>query len=537
VLFRSLKVIFLFVFILSLVQVVVNIPVHGLFQLLINAPSAEEEESQIMNSERSEKNSVEVSPQGTSVSSPRIRSRAIDDDQDKNISFVENCVGRRRTRRVIGSNVLEARHKISQLGPDWFLSPSAEVGVTTTATETKKFDYFELYAAIDAQYARLVATNPDLAHSFNEKWLRDSTTITSWELKTKMVNDITCSVEIADSKAKLLHQASAANIGLELVQALVSDVLGRDTTAAKLFTSKAEEDFQSLRTVGRALKAVCWIFVVLINAFFLWYCVRLGMTEGREFQIYVVIVFFVQMFFEIFVFETMEVVIVQYFTPRLAVGAVQDALSDIKGTIALAFDQEATPIKNELDATEFFFVAKRLRIFFPTLIESDMISIYSSYMPGRFGERWSETSTIFQIPKNIRKVVGTSIFIPAVMLLQFVGSISLKIEKVFVRLVLPSVSFTFIFMVLHPFFLLIIAFLIALELVLYVRRRRKSKQTIYVNREVKKDRGESDDIQAEYSSGVETNLSMLVANTTVTHLTNSNEPDDVARLQSFQELS
>jgi hypothetical protein len=50
--------------------------------------------------------------------------------------------------------------------------------------------------------------------------------------------DVDRSIQLADKKAVKLHQATADHIGLELMHQFVLDLLGHDTSAAKIFIQK-----------------------------------------------------------------------------------------------------------------------------------------------------------------------------------------------------------------------------------------------------------------------------------------------------------
>ena len=77
-----------------------------------------------------------------------------------------------------------------------------------------------------------------------------------------------------DSKEKVekLRYADDDHVGLEIMHLFVMDVLGRETAVARIFESKAGEDFESTQVVSRRAKALAWFGVFLINLFFVYYC-------------------------------------------------------------------------------------------------------------------------------------------------------------------------------------------------------------------------------------------------------------------------
>ena len=58
------------------------------------------------------------------------------------------------------------------------------------------------------------------------------------QLHELIKRDVDRSIKIARAKATKLHQATTDHIGLELMHQFVLDLLGHDTSAAKIFIQK-----------------------------------------------------------------------------------------------------------------------------------------------------------------------------------------------------------------------------------------------------------------------------------------------------------
>jgi hypothetical protein len=58
------------------------------------------------------------------------------------------------------------------------------------------------------------------------------------QLHDKIKNDVNTSVAIASRKTMQLRHAPPEYIGLELMHEFIQDLLGRNTTEAKIFTMK-----------------------------------------------------------------------------------------------------------------------------------------------------------------------------------------------------------------------------------------------------------------------------------------------------------
>ena len=77
--------------------------------------------------------------------------------------------------------------------------------------------------------------------------------------------------EESKKKIEKLRSADDDHIGLEIMHLFVLDVLGRETKCARIFESKAGEDFNTAGVVSRRAKSLAWFGIFLINAFFIYY--------------------------------------------------------------------------------------------------------------------------------------------------------------------------------------------------------------------------------------------------------------------------
>ena len=78
--------------------------------------------------------------------------------------------------------------------------------------------------------------------------------------------------EESKNRIEKLKLAEDDHIGLEIMHLFVLDVLGRETSTARIFASKADEDFESTQVVTRRAKSLAWVGITLINAFFIYFC-------------------------------------------------------------------------------------------------------------------------------------------------------------------------------------------------------------------------------------------------------------------------
>jgi sterol desaturase/sphingolipid hydroxylase (fatty acid hydroxylase superfamily) len=105
-----------------------------------------------------------------------------------------------------------------------------------------------------------------------------------------------------------LSTATDAHIGLELLQLFILDLLGRETTAARIFELKSGEEFEHSVVVAWHTQLMAWIIVVALNLFFAIYSVLRGYQKGVAWQYSYLTGCITQLIIEIFMFETIEVI-------------------------------------------------------------------------------------------------------------------------------------------------------------------------------------------------------------------------------------
>eukprot|EP01037_Dinobryon_pediforme_P018725 gene18725-biopygen11410 len=72
-------------------------------------------------------------------------------------------------------------------------------------------------------------------------------------------------------KIKTLQAVTEEQVGLELLNLFLMDLLDRDSPAGKIFESKIDEDFEGTRVVRFSSKVVAGIVLVLMNVLFAYY--------------------------------------------------------------------------------------------------------------------------------------------------------------------------------------------------------------------------------------------------------------------------
>ena len=218
-----------------------------------------------------------------------------------------------------------------------------------------------------------------------------------------------------------LKKAGDDEVGFEVIHAFIDDLLGRESVAAKVFRSKAKEDYTRLRTTGWGAKTAAWSLVFLANMFFLYFIIARASQKGYNWQMGLLVASLVQLFLEIFLKETAFVLWRHCLVPSLVAADVKRASDTIYSNLQSLFHgvkyQETSPAISRaeiLDAPAYLFVSRRLAERFSYLPESMMVSHYHSHLPGPLAKRWAHLGNtgndvrVVSAPSVASRAVGTA---------------------------------------------------------------------------------------------------------------------------------
>lgn len=337
-----------------------------------------------------------------------------------------NYICAHETTRQLPAGHIELHRQMSKLRREGYLQNNSEADLASKEVGGL-FDFPQLVSAVDGERRFLVTNNPVALPKFEEEWgiLKKN--------EDRVRNYVEKSIKLADQKAMKLHYAKKENIGVEIMQEFVVDMLGRDTIEAKIFLRKTEEDFRHLNLVGNCGKLIAWLLVLGLNAFFLYYLIELGINKPPDFQLNFVTVCMIQLLLEMVFFETIEVFFVQYFIPHSVLEVVRDKIEELRTLASGMMDDFVGP--RILNAAEFLFVSNRLARKFPTLFESEIVHLYSSYLPGGISSSWNRSWNLF--PDNLSHYRGARLLLPTLAILQCIGTLNMREQKVLVRLIVP----------------------------------------------------------------------------------------------------
>jgi hypothetical protein len=213
----------------------------------------------------------------------------------------------------------------------------------------------------------------------------------------------------AERKLQGLRVATEAHAGLEILHTFVVDLLGHDTTAAKIFALKSEEDFHHTRVVSRGAKFLAGLLLFGANLGFAYYVVTIGYTKSALWQHSFLVGCLVQLLVEVALLETIECVWLNFILPSLVARDVTRAYNALSETIAYLCAQSTDALRASqtklnghlinkrifLHAPDFLFVSMHMTRAFPALLETLIVQAHAQYLPGKLARKWRRPSTLF----------------------------------------------------------------------------------------------------------------------------------------------
>ena len=273
-------------------------------------------------------------------------------------------------------------------------------------------------------------------------------------------------------KAEKLRIATDVHTGLELLHLFIMDLLGRSTPAARIFQTKAEEDFQHTKVVTLRSKLIALGVLVVMNAFFVYFAILTGFRRGIEWQQAYLAACLVQFMVEIVLFETMECVWINCVVPALVSDEVRTAGDSIKEVVYDLCQSSGEDARYFLNAPEFLFVSTNLAKKFPHLMESILVQSYYSHVPGELSKKW-QVGALARINHHNR-LRSFAVLTSVLGVLQVMGTAPFIVHRMFVRFTQPFVFTALVLFCLliasNPIFIAIVGTLLVTAIVYVVYR-------------------------------------------------------------------
>jgi hypothetical protein len=243
--------------------------------------------------------------------------------------------------------------------------------------------------------------------------------------------------EQAKVKTAKLSLTSDAHVGVEILHLFIMDILGRKTSAAKIFETKADEDFKHTSVVTFRMKAFAATALLLANIFFIYFAMIKGYIRGLTWQRAYLTGCIIQVFAEIVFFETFECLWMNFLIPDLVSKEVKEASAALTNTIDKMCSMAAPDDRHFLNAPAYLFLSTNVAMKFPSILESMIVKLYSNHMPGQLSKNWTDRNFVAIYKRNI--VARFAFFNTIWSLVLGFGTLPVVIQRVFIRLSGPMI--------------------------------------------------------------------------------------------------
>ena len=286
-------------------------------------------------------------------------------------------------------------------------------------------------------------------------------------------------------KLKLVGNEQA---GLELLHLFLIDLLGRHSSAAKIFISKLGEDFKEMRVVGWRWKLTASIILLALNVFFFYDTMLYASIRGLAWQWLFLSACIAQIMVEVFINETMECLWLNYFIPLLAareVTAAHKVLINLADNLCDHIASTTEESNAVLNAPEYLFVSTQTAKSFPHLMESSIIQLYRSSLPGASAKQWHKSMLLRALeavisPSESGARSSTAVHyvmllaLSVLSLLEFFATVPYLLQRMFVRFCQPfvvsGIALLFSWIIQSPLLMsLLLTFFVCIPLIVFRR--------------------------------------------------------------------
>ncbi len=189
--------------------------------------------------------------------------------------------------------------------------------------------------------------------------------------------------------------------------------------------------------------------VVLMNIYFTFLSIEIVQKRSTIWQSTFCIICTVQLFAEVFLYETVECLWINYIIPLSAYhGSSMHGMLSVYNFNCIEINMTKMKIedyiknvleirRNRLDSTRYFFVSTKLARKCPELMESALVLGYNQSDPGHFYPAWlNRDHIVLRLLALLSNVWEQSFFL---LLLQHIGGVSLPFQRLCIRIIEPIV--------------------------------------------------------------------------------------------------
>lgn len=285
------------------------------------------------------------------------------------------------------------------------------------------------------------------------------TYVISEEARADIYDAIVTSDEQAAELNESMPRYTLQHGGLAVLNLFVLDLLGRTTSAAKIYRNKFEEDFEKTKPVSRWFKALAVAIILGANGFFIFYSLLKAFQKGTTWQYKYLQGCIVQFVVELFLNETIECIWLNFVVPDLVRKDVKKATVVINKVVEQITESAQARSGRSilfLDATPYLFSSTKVARAHPSLLESIVVLNYQSHVPGELSKTWprciqvatesqryvdglaNEGKSMWERVCSALPVAILTISTFLVLTLQGLGTMSFRVQRVVIRLIQPT---------------------------------------------------------------------------------------------------
>jgi hypothetical protein len=194
-----------------------------------------------------------------------------------------------------------------------------------------------------------------------------------WKDPTVLAYLVAETIQLEHTNMKLMRDLPQHAIAAELMGVFFDERLGKTNTKAKTFKQKSNRDFKRVMSVPNFIKGIVIGLMVLLNAFFIFFCISNGVDKGVAWQRAWLGASILKIILDVLVSRFLQLIIIQFYIPEL----ITDEINSIKQDLFEAAEALATTNYRyklaDFSASDYLHSSTRIAFSMPSLIESKLI--------------------------------------------------------------------------------------------------------------------------------------------------------------------
>ena len=206
-----------------------------------------------------------------------------------------------------------------------------------------------------------------------------------WKNPYKIAIRIAESIAITRKYVNSLHGSTLHAASSELIRIYSMDCLGRDSLLASTYSNKTNEDFKKVFTIPIFYKLFVLLLIIIINLFFVWFCISKGRSKGLDWQKSWLFAAAFKIVLDVIISRIFQIVVIRFYIPEFILREVVKIKSGLIYSAKCIINKDFKYSFDKFSASDYLHASTLIAKANPELIESKLILCRRNPLPMMLG--------------------------------------------------------------------------------------------------------------------------------------------------------